>query len=152
MSNQVLVLISEEYGYQHWFVVYNRRRLEQVKNRWKTMKNLHCLVPVPMVFPGAQRYLYKSPPGKPPVCAAELEHMEVYHAHVHQSDDSGFDGCPNHTIPDDEGAFQINGKTYTDAEIEVLREQEKEKSLEYLRQTYPEYFAPAAGAESEAGS
>lgn len=147
MSNQVLVLISEEYGFQYWFVVYNRRVLEQVKNRWKTMKNLNCLVPVPLIFPGAKQYC----DDYPPICAVERDAMEVFHAHVHQSDDSSFDGCPNFKIPDDEGDFEINGKVFTNDEVVALRDKEMEKSREYLRQTYPEYFAPETGSESETG-
>jgi hypothetical protein len=148
MSNQVLVLISEEYGFQRWFAVYNRRVLEQVKNRWQTMKNLGCLVPVPLIFPGAKQYC----DDHPPICAAERETMQVFHAHVHESDDSGFDACPKFNIPENGGDFEINDKTFTHDEIVALRDQEMEKSREYLRQTYPEYFAPAEGAESEVGS
>ena len=147
MSNQVLGLISEEYGFPHWFVVYNRRVLEQVKNHWKTMKNLNCLVPVPLIFPGAKQYC----DDHPPICDVERDAMQVFHAHVHESDDSGFDGCPNFKIPDDEGDFEINGKVFTHDAVVALRDKEMEKSREYLRQTYPEYFAPAAGAESETG-
>lgn len=147
MSNQVLVLISEEYGFQEWFAVYSRRVLYQVANRWQTMKNLNCLVPVPLIFPGAKQYC----DNQPPICASERETMQVYHAHVHESDDSGFDACPNFSIPDDGGDFEINDKTFTIDEIKTLRDVEMEKSRAYLRQTYPEYFAPAAGAESETG-
>ena len=147
MPNQILVLISEEYGYQHWFAVYNQRVYEQVKNRWQTMRNLNCIVPVTLIFPGAKQYLDRDPP----ICKTEMADMTVSHAHVHQCDDSAFDACPKFNIPDDGEDFVINDTVFTDAELMALRDKERDESDVYLRQTYPEYFASAAGAESEAG-
>lgn len=120
MANRTVVWIEEEYGYAHWYAIYSRREYAQICDRWMTMKNLNCLVPVRLVFPGAKPY----DPASPPICNSERLEMDESYAHVHESEDSAFGGCPSYKIPDNDGDFEINGRVYTDQEIEALRDKQ----------------------------
>lgn len=109
-ENPVLLLVSEEYGYQNWYRICTEEEYREIVRRWNTMKGLNCLVPVDFVIPGAEpfhncRY---------PVPETELENYTIKGAHVHEPDDSGLDDAE--PVQDAE-TFEIEGTTYSEEEI-----------------------------------
>jgi hypothetical protein len=133
-ENNVLLLITEEYGYQHWMAVLSQTEFDAAVARWKTMKGLHCLVPVPLLFPQAKLA------SREELVAADEEAVlsgdKVVTAHVHQADDSHIAGVV-YEIPEAEN-FEIDGKVYSEDEIndifqahkrEISREKEQKVEL-----------------------
>jgi len=122
-----VILIDEEYGYRSWISIVGLEELEEIKRRWATMKGLSCLVPVTMIFPHARQctvedWLEWSDTEMPQERREEVEREAmVFHAHVHESDDSSFDALPGHKIPKALfRGFEIDGKEWRDDELYAL--------------------------------
>lgn len=151
-NKTILLNISEEYGYQHWWALYTQEEFDEVRRRWKTMKGLNCLVPVDLIFPGARGQFGEWPPKA--VCKGLFSTYEVYGAHVHDSDDSHLETV-RYTIPDtvdgNENLFELDGVVYTDAQISQLLDESRKRRSDDFYALYPEYAPQAAGAESQAG-
>jgi hypothetical protein len=147
-DKNIIVRIDEEYGFQTWWVVYTPAQFAEVCYKWTTMKNLNCLVPVDLIFPGARGCFGEWPPRA--VCPVDFETYERHTAHVHQADDSYFTGAKGFHIPDDDiEAFEIHNVIYNHAELCRLREISQQERTNDFYRLYPEYAKPAAGAESE---
>ena len=126
-ENNVILLITEEYGYQHWLAVLTQTEFDAAVARWKTMKGLHCLVPVPLLFPQAQLATREE------LTAAEEQAMtygdKSVWVHVHQADDSHIAGVV-YEIPETEN-FEIDGKVYGEDEInDIYQAHKRETSRE----------------------
>jgi hypothetical protein len=112
MSN-VVMFITEEYGYRHWLAIITEQEFDEFVARWKTIKGLSCTVPVQVLIP--QAYLA----GREDFVAAE-ENATAHgdrcvSAHIHESDDSSIEGV-DYVIPEQE-QFEIDGRTYTEEEV-----------------------------------
>lgn len=104
--SRFILLIEEEYGYRHWKADMDKARADELITRWKSMRNLSCLVPIIWICPWA----------------VEIDCEEYYRiwdagrieiAHVHEHDDSHL--MKDHTpIPEGDpyGPFEIMGKSY----------------------------------------
>lgn len=151
-NKTILLNISEEYGYQHWWVLYTEEEFEEVRRRWQTMRGLHCLVPVDLIFPGARGQFGEWPPK--PVCPELAKTCTVYNAHVHQHDDS-FLATVTYKIPEtvngNEKLFMINGNVYTDAQISQLLDESRKRRSDDFYALYPEYAPQTARPEQQAG-
>ena len=133
-ENNVILLITEEYGCQHWLAVLTQTEFDATVARWKTMKGLHCLVPVTLLFPQAKLATREE-------LASADEQAHIYgdksvSVHVHQADDSHIAGVV-YEIPEAEN-FEIDGKVYSEDEIndifqahkrEISREKEQKVEL-----------------------
>lgn len=143
MSKHILLLISEEYGYQHWYGIYHEDHYRNIVARWNTMKGLNCLVPVDFVIPGAMLYYDRYP-----VCENTLDQYTIRHAHIHECDDSHLDGA--NPVPDAEN-FEIEGRVYSREEVSDMLDASRKAQREYLETISPNCFTEAAGAEPETG-
>lgn len=120
-----VILIDEEYGYRSWIAIVGDAELEEIKRRWMTMKGLSCLVPVPMIFPTAsvctvEDWLEWSDTEMSQDRREEVEReARVFHAHVHESDDSSFDALPGFKIPEAR-VFEIDGETYREDQLYAM--------------------------------
>lgn len=120
-----VILIDEEYGYQNWILVVDDAGLEELKSRWASMHGINCLVPIPLVFPHAERctvddWLEWADTEMTPERRGEVEReARVFRAHVHECDDSSFDALPGHKVPPGE-VFVINGVPYGDDDLYAL--------------------------------
>ena len=132
-ENNVILLITEEYGYQHWMAVLTQTEFDATVARWKTIKGLHCLVPVPLLFPQAKLS------SREELVSAEEQATfygdKIVSVHVHQADDSHIAGVV-YEIPETEN-FEIDGKVYSEDEINDIYQahkretsREKEKKVE----------------------
>lgn len=117
-DTKVILLITEEYGYQHWLAVLEPAEFDAAVARWKTMKGLNCLVPVTLLFPQAVLS------NREELAAAEEQAAatgdKVVAVHVHEADDSRIAGV-DYEIPDAEN-FEIDGKVYSEDEITAIFE------------------------------
>ena len=153
MEKNILVSISEEYGYQHWWAVYTPEQFEDIKRRWQTMKGLNCLVPVDLIFPGARGCFGEWPPEA--LCPKNVdENYVTVSAHVHQCDDShladvAYDIPPN--ADEDDDSFELDGVVYSYAEINNLRDESRKRRDDEFFTAHPEYAPTAARAEPETG-
>lgn len=143
MSKTILLLISEEYGYQNWYGLYDENQYKNIVARWNTMKGLNCLVPVDFIIPHAM--LYES---RYPVCENSLDQFEIKHAHIHESDDSHLDGA-NPVPPADD--FEIEGRVYSREEVCALLDASRKAQDEYFKTISAHCFTEATGPESETG-
>lgn len=141
MAKPILLLISEEYGYQHWYLTCSPADYIPLLRRWDTMKGLNCLVPVDLIFPDVQPYV----PCKS-ICANDMDLFEIRRAHVHECDDSGIEGS-TYRIPDAEN-FEIEGVTYSREEITAKLDESRAKWAAWWRKNYPEDFAHEATADA----
>lgn len=144
MSKSILLLISEEYGYQSWYGIYHEDHYRNIVARWNTMKGLNCLVPVDFIIPGAM--LYGS--SRYPVCESTLDQYTIRHAHVHQCDDSYLDNA--RPVPEADN-FEIEGRVYSREEVNAMLDESRKAQREYLETISSECPAAATRAESEIG-
>jgi hypothetical protein len=132
-DKKVILLITEEYGYQHWLAVLEPAAFEAACARWKTMKGLNCLVPVPFLFPTVTLATREE------LASAEEQAYfagdKVVGVHVHQADDSSIGGV-DYVIPETDH-FEIDGKVYSEDELNDIFQasrrvtsHEKEKKVE----------------------
>lgn len=137
MKPQTIILtISEEYGYRHWYAVLSEQQFAQLQKDWQTIKGLSCIVPVQFLIPQArplwalpvtpEHQIYLTQNGL-------AEHnVRIRGAHIHQSDDSGLAGVA-YDIPEQE-EFEFLGKTYTHDEVSALfNEYSNRESREFYR-------------------
>jgi hypothetical protein len=115
MAN-VVMFITEEYGYRHWLDVLTEQEFDQFVARWKTIKGLSCLVPVQFLLPGA--YLANREEFLAAEENAEARGDRCVSAHIHQSDDSSIEGV-DYVIPEQDD-FEIDGRVYTEEEVSNL--------------------------------
>lgn len=104
--------IVEEFGFREWYAVLSDERWEELREEWKTVKGLSCLVPVPFLIPEAVH-----PPILPEHEWLLGEDVEVFSAHIHEGDDS-YLADVDHTIP--EGDFEFKGVRYTKEQVSDL--------------------------------
>lgn len=123
-ENNVILLITEEYGYQHWLAVLTQTEFDAAVARWKTMKGLHSLVPVELLFPQAKIS------SREELASAEEQASfygdKVVTVHVHQADDSRIAGVV-YEIPETEN-FEIAGKVYSEDEINDIFQAHRRKT------------------------
>lgn len=112
MSN-VVMFITEEYGYRHWLAVLTEQEFDEFVARWKTIKGLSCLVPINFLLPKA--YLANRDEFQAAEESATAHGDRCVSAHIHESDDSSIEGV-DYVIPEQE-QFEIDGLVYTDAEV-----------------------------------
>jgi hypothetical protein len=132
--SDVLIDIQEEYGYQHWWLLCTEDDFAEVCRRWQTMKNLSCLVPIDLVFPGARGQFNQWPPEA--ACKSRAENARVVRAHVHQCDDSWLDDI-TYNIPtsldESDDSFEIDGVVYTSEQImSLLNESRAKRTADYF--------------------
>lgn len=111
--------IVEEYGYRYWTAELTEPEYEQLVARWKTMKGLHCCVPVRFIIPQAvvSSWLTIPEPG-------------WIHCHIHEHDDS-FLGDLDYVIPpSSDDTFTIDGTSYSYEEIVAIMRQTTEREKE----------------------
>lgn len=101
----ITIKIDEEYGFKSWIAHVTQEEFEEIKKRWKTIKGLHCCVPVNFIIPQAVESSHKK----------QYEKGRVLRCHIHQADDSFLDGV-DYDIPEAE-EFQIDGKVFTFEEL-----------------------------------
>ena len=101
----ITINIEEEYGYRSWIAHVTPEEFEIIKKRWKTIRGLHCCVPVNLIIPQA----IESFPKK------EYMRGKVLHCHIHQSDDSFLDEV-EYKIPEAE-EFEIDGRVFSLEEL-----------------------------------
>jgi hypothetical protein len=151
-NKTILLNISEEYGYQHWWVLYTKNEFAEACRRWKTMKGLNCLVPVDLIFLGARGQFGEWPPKA--VCKSLAAKCKVYCAHVHEADDSHL-ATVSYTIPEtvdgNEDLFELDGVVYTDNQIMQLLDESRTRRNDDFYALYPEYAPQTARAEPKAG-
>ncbi len=106
----ITLLISEEYGREHWLLETDKPGYDALIGRWKTIRNLTCLVPVRWIFPEARLLSDEE------FALLDLS-APLKHCHVHEYDDSWLDHA-YHDIPydgDDDTPypyFWIEGRRY----------------------------------------
>jgi hypothetical protein len=115
MSN-VVMFITEEYGYRHWLAILTAQEFEEFVSRWKTIKGLSCLVPINFLLP--QAYLANREEFQAAEENATAHGDQCVSAHIHESDDSSIEGV-DYVIPEQD-EFEIDGKVYTDEEVTSL--------------------------------
>ena len=125
-DTRVIMLITEEYGYRHWLAVMTPDEFAAFEARWKTMKGLYCTVPVSLVVPGAEISSREEHIAAEEQAAASGD--KIVRAHIHESEDSGYDGC-DHRIPESDN-FEIAGEPYTREEISKLYDAANERLRE----------------------
>jgi hypothetical protein len=105
-----MLAIEEEYGYRYWVAELTDDEYSQLLQRWRTLRNLSCCVPVKFIIPQAR--------------AVEIEDCPygegVLRCHIHESDDSYLEGS-DYKIPDDpDHLFWMDGLPYTREEVHAL--------------------------------
>lgn len=102
---QIVLHISEEYGYRTWVAVLTTEQYQQLLARWSTIKGLNCMVPVKLIVPQA-------------VEVDRFDRSRVTHeCHIHECDDSYLAGS-DYRIPDtDDGTFVIEGRSYAPMDL-----------------------------------
>jgi hypothetical protein len=152
MAKKVLVQISEEYGYQHWWALYTIEAFNEIRQRWKTMRGLNCLVPVDLIFPGARGCFGDWPPAA--ICENVVKDCVIVSAHVHECDDSYLQGVTYNIPPnadENDDSFEIDGRVYSRKEIDALFDESRKRRNDEFFTAHPEYAPTAAGAEPETG-
>lgn len=121
----IILNISEEYGYNHWYAVISEDRYEELKKEWQTIKGLNCLVPVRFLIPEALNFplLPEHSQFSDPTYI-ESSGTKVVDAHIHSSDDSFLEGV-EYEIP--EGDFAFKGKTYSEEEVNKIFHQYRDE-------------------------
>lgn len=135
----VLLDISEEYGYQHWWLLCTEDEFADICRRWQTMKNLSCLVPVDFVFPGARGQFAVWPPEG--ACKSRAENARVVKAHVHQHDDSWLDGVTYNipaSVDENDDTFELDGIAYTREQIVALLDESRARRTADYFTLHPE--------------
>lgn len=121
----IVLNISEEYGSNHWYAVITEERYEELKNEWRTIKGLNCLVPVRFLIPEALDF-----PLKPEHAQLSDEKyikansIKIINAHIHQCDDSFLEGVDG-DIP--EGEFEFKGISYSRDEVSKIFHQYRDE-------------------------
>ena len=134
--------ISEEYGFNEWYAILSDERYEELKNQWKTLKGLNCLVPVRFLVPEAKNFPLRDEHKD----YGDLEYLQknkvqIVGSHIHQSDDSWLEDA-DYDIPESQN-FEFKGKTYTEEEVNKIFHQyrdEEDKEFEELSKKHPEMF------------
>lgn len=115
----IRLFISEEYGYRYWSAELTAEEWERLVARWKTMRGLCCLVPVPVIMPRARE-----------LSDEELESYDFsrphVRCHVHEADDSYLQGV-DYAIPAVDYAggtrrFWIDGESHDPFELHAAAE------------------------------
>jgi hypothetical protein len=134
--------ISEEYGYNSWYAVLSDERFEELKNNWKTIKGLNCLVPVRFLVPEAVNFpLLKKDEYLSDRSYLEKNKIRIENAHIHQSDDS-YLADVEYEIPEQDN-FEFMGVKYSENELnEIFNKYRSEDNKEYERryEESPEKF------------
>jgi hypothetical protein len=128
--NKFLV-ISEEYGCQMWYAILSEVEFEKLSKRWKTIKGLNCLVPINFIIEGAkplvQYDFFSINFDNKKIHLIDVENFfDIVECHIHQSDDSFIEGV-DYGIP--EGNFEIDGKVFSDEEVEAIFHQYSDDNL-----------------------
>lgn len=137
----IVLNISEEYGYAHWYAVLTNERYEELKKEWQTIRGLNCLVPVRFLIPEASSF-----PLRPEHAQfAEDEYLkankiQVISVHVHQSDDS-YLGDLGWTIPD-QNMFEFKGVKYTEEQVTALFDKYRAEDIADYEMRKEEIEAP----------
>jgi hypothetical protein len=126
MPEKIKLAIEEEYGYREWVAYLDKCEYDELIERWKTMKGLHCMVPVTLIIPQA-------------VPALDIEDVNIWllhqqgakRCHIHEYDDSYLEGADYAIPPNDvEGsfwpAFEMDGESFTREDLESFIQQELE--------------------------
>lgn len=115
----IYLLIDEEYGYRYWEAALTEAEWAETCRRWRTLRNLTCLVPVPLVFPQATEIVEDSDNGLPKLVSAAGRATKRCHLHDH--DDSWLTDCGDYEIPYAEGEpFRLDGREYSGDELLAL--------------------------------
>lgn len=133
---RVVLLVSEEYGYRDWVSVLTESQFNDFVERWKTIKGLSCLVPVPHIVPEAT--LIDRDGFIAAIEQADAQGDRLVRVHVHESDDSHIEGV-EHTIPDADN-FEFMGVVYSKEAVDALYEQHRKevhRELEIREQAKP---------------
>jgi hypothetical protein len=104
MNNPILLLINVEHGNAYWEAALSLEEFIELQNRWKTIRGLHCLVPVNLIIPQAK------PIAEEPNLSWNTKYNRRCHIHMHS--DSWLEGI-NYRIPEAE-YFHMEGQTYLD--------------------------------------
>jgi hypothetical protein len=136
MAN-VVMFITEEYGYRHWLAIVTEQEFDAFVARWKTIKGLSCLVPINFLLPSAHvadRAEFQAAEEN-----ATAHGDRCVSAHIHESDDSSIEGV-DYTIPEQDN-FEIDGRVYTSEEVNDLYEgfNKITKNVQEARVTIPKH-------------
>ncbi len=114
----IKLFIVEEYGFRDWYAELTEEEFEKLKTRWRTLRGLTCLVPIPFIIPQAK--LLDDEREKDPTY--------THRCHIHDYDDSYLQGC-DYKIPQDDEYFWMEGKKYSRPELyDLNNEQETRKT------------------------
>lgn len=133
MGNRIKLAIEEEYGYRHWVAYLDKLEYDDLLQRWASMRGLDYMVPVRLIIPQAVPAF-----GLTDINIHELRRQRVKYCAINLSDDSYLSGAVA-GIPEAD-AFQMDGKTYTEAELIELRRLDSEvyaAAWEAWRSQYP---------------
>lgn len=158
-EDRLKIAIVEEYGYRDWIAYLTQEEYDELCRRWKTMKGLHCGVPVTLIIPQAKLVDFDDPDVWKDVNVHELASQpNTRRCHIHEHDDSYLEGC-EYEIPEAQldGSdphfcrFEMDGVSYTYAELQPHRQAEQEYiAMEHARRDAAREATPPSTTPEEA--